>query len=86
MIDKKKNIIQCISDEFWFLKAATSWEIPIEGYKDEDQILRICMEEWDNVKQFKQVQKHYSYKIVVEYDPKKIPCEDIERVSLKVRF
>lgn len=44
------------------------------------------MDEVEDNKQFKEVQKQYSYKIIVEYDPKRLPIEDIEKVIYYIIF
>lgn len=81
VLDKRKNIVQILNQEYSFLKAATSWGKTVEGTKATDHGMRILMDEAEDPKNFKQIQKQYSYKIVVEYDTKRVPWEDTEKVN-----
>ena len=73
VIDKSKNIVQCASDEYSFLESATSLGTPIHGNRDEDQIIQICLDEGLDEREYKNLKKHYSYKLIVEYAPNSLP-------------
>lgn len=71
--DLQKRVIDNISENFSFIKAASSDGIPIKGMNDSKARVRICLQDGDFFEENKDAQNHYSFKISMEYNPLTIP-------------
>lgn len=71
--DSQKRVIDNISESFSFVRAASSDGMPINGMNDLRRRIRICLQDGDLFEESKDTQKHYSFKISMEYNPATVP-------------